>query len=67
MFKFPLIYLTDEGPLNLFVPKKKDVGDNIWTFVAFYDFVLAKDWWRFNNLSLGSPLDTSLTNTTSKP
>ena len=44
MFEFAFMYLIDEGPLNSFVPKKKDVGDNIWTFVAFYDFVLAKDW-----------------------
>lgn len=36
-------YLIDKSPLLLFVPKKKDVRDDVRTFAASYDFVLQKD------------------------
>lgn len=61
LFEFACAYLTDDGPLLLFVPEKKDVRDDVRTFAASYDFVLRKDWWGFNELPLCYPLDTSLT------
>lgn len=38
--------------LALFIPKKKDVKDNVRTYVVSYDFVLLKDWWGFSELQL---------------
>lgn len=61
MFWFDFAYLIDDGPLILFFPTKKYVGDNIRTFVASYDFVLNKKWWGFDELSLCCPLETYLT------
>ena len=37
MFGFLFAYFIDDGPLYLFIPKRKDVEDYIWTYVAFYD------------------------------
>jgi hypothetical protein len=61
LFEFACAYLTDDGPLLLFVHEKKDVREDVRTFAASYDFVLRKDWWGFNELHLCYPLDTSLT------
>ena len=46
LFEFAFAYLTDEGPLLLFVHEKKDVRDNVRTF-AVYDYLLGKHWWGF--------------------
>ena len=35
---FVQAYLTDDGPLVLFVHDKKDVHDDVRTFATFYDF-----------------------------
>lgn len=40
IFEFAFAYLTNDNPLLLFVPEKKNVRTNARTFVASYDFVL---------------------------
>lgn len=60
LFEFVCAYLTNDGPLLLFVTKKENVRDDVRTFSASYDFVLQKDWWGFNKLPLCYPLNTSL-------
>lgn len=59
LFEFIFPYLTDDNLFILFF-NRKDLRDNVTTFVASYDFVLWKDWWGYNKLQLCSPLDTSL-------
>lgn len=61
LFEFASAYLTDDGPLLLFVPEKKDVRDDVRTFAASYDFILHKDWWGFSELPLCSPVNAALT------
>lgn len=35
LVEFAFVYLTDDGPLLLFFPKKKDVKDNVRTYAAY--------------------------------
>lgn len=39
-FKFAFAHLIDNGPLLLFVPKKKDMRNDVRTFGALNDFIL---------------------------
>lgn len=36
--------------------------DDVRTYVASYDFLLWKDWWGFNKMSLCSPVDLYIQN-----
>jgi hypothetical protein len=51
LFEFACAYLIDDGSLLLFVPKKKNVREDVRTFAASYDFVLRKNWWGFNEFA----------------
>ena len=59
LFEFASIYLTNDGPLLLFVLEKTNVRVDVRTFAASYDFELQKNWWDCNEFSLCSPIDTS--------
>lgn len=42
LFEFAFVYLTNDNRLLLFVHEKKDIRDNVGTYVTSYDFVLHK-------------------------
>lgn len=53
-FEFAHAYLHKEASMLIFLLEIKQVRDDVKTFVGAYEFIVAKDWWGFNELHLCS-------------
>ena len=61
IFEFARMYLQNNGALLLFHCDDRDLFTEVFDLADSYDFVMAKDWWGINELSLASPRDPKST------
>ena len=61
IFEFASYYLQNDGALLLFHCDDRDLCTEVFDLADSYDFVMTKDWWGINDLSLASPRDPTST------
>ena len=61
IFGLVFLFLHDNAFILLFIPKCKDIRQDVYTYSIIYGFTLLRDWWGVNDMKLYTSTNVSST------